>query len=293
MKKMIMFPYCEWAERLITVARAREIAYFLTDEDVDGNPKIQLLNREYPIYGLDHIEGEDIEDIIVLVTDSKKYGKYKQSLELYNLKENIHFFNGWKLEKSFYSTCGGANNWIEYENASRISLDNQESWERRAEAMSKMIPYQDVGSVMDIGCGNCRLKKYLPDNIIYYGLDYVARNSETLVCDINRQPLPDVQADMYYLAGVIMYVDDVAGLFRQMKRGKYILLNYMDEMGNIRLDNGMADINAFLINRRPDYLSMAEIINALVESGYRIEHMEHNFRELNQYYILARNNLDY
>lgn len=156
--------------------------------------------------------------------------------------------------------------------------------------MSEMIPSDSV-SIMDIGCGNGRLKKYLPKNIeTYYGVDYVARDNETIVCDLNRERLPEISVDVYYLAGVIMYINDVKSLFMSMRNARYIIFNYMDELSAIRLDYGHADINAFMINRRKDYLSIADIINYLIDAGFNIDCIQYDFRTLNQYYIRAINN---
>ena len=51
------------------------------------------------------------------------------------------------------------------------------AWEKRAEFMAAMIP-SDVKSIMDIGCGDKKLKKYLTQDIKYYGLDFVSRGGD-------------------------------------------------------------------------------------------------------------------
>ena len=46
-----------------------------------------------------------------------------------------------------------------------------------AEFMASMIP-SNVKSIMDIGCGDKKLKKYLNQDIKYYGLDFVSRGGD-------------------------------------------------------------------------------------------------------------------
>ena len=79
---------------------------------------------------------------------------------------------------------------MDYERENDSALSNMRTgWEKRAQAMVKLIP-KNVGSILDIGCGECLLKKYLPREIKYYGLDYRKRNDETIVCNINEEKIP-------------------------------------------------------------------------------------------------------
>lgn len=142
---------------------------------------------------------------------------------------------------------------------------------------------------MDIGCGNCRLKKFLNNNIVYYGLDYIKRNENTLVCDLNKDCLPKLNVDLYYMAGIIYYVDDLVRLFSQMRDCKYLIFDFYDEANYLRMDGHYADINTPVLNKRKGYLTFVELLNALAINGFMIEQGIYDFEKSYAYYFRARN----
>ena len=116
-------------------------------------------------------------------------------------------------------------NWIEFEEKDNNALARQRAgWQRRARSLAQLIPC-DVKSVMDIGCGECLLKEILSQNIKYYGVDYQKRTDDTIVCDINKNRLPQIDVDLYYIAGVIDYVEDVPQFIKQLNKAKYVILS--------------------------------------------------------------------
>ena len=64
--------------------------------------------------------------------------------------------------------------------------------------------------------GYFKFKKYLSKKIKYIELDYCKRNEDTIICDMNKDKLPVMDVDMYYLAGVLPYIDDKEALLNQM-----------------------------------------------------------------------------
>ena len=286
-KKLIVYPAGLWAKELLTLSRFEKIEYFIDDEYQQGK-EFEICGHVKKIFPFEKIVEEKINDIIVLISDTKKYQECKQKLENIGLIENIHFFNGWKLHKNFYSYSVDEKDWLQYEKNKNINHDEQTVWEERAREMSSLIP-EDVKSLMDIGCGNCRLKKYLPDNMRYYGLDCVKREEDTLLCDINAEQLPKIQVDMYYLAGVLYYVNDIKKLFEQMKSAKYIIFNYFDEMNQLRLDGYCGGVPSHAINEREEYITIADIINTLWDCGFVVEKVLFDYRERNNYYFRAKN----
>ncbi len=87
-------------------------------------------------------------------------------------------------------------------------------WEERTERMAKYIlPNQ---SVVDVGCGEMKLLKYLPDNCSYLGIDLQKRNEETVVCNFNKEALPKIVSDVYFIAGVLEYAIDPESLIKQI-----------------------------------------------------------------------------
>lgn len=55
----------------------------------------------------------------------------------------------------------------------------------RTKHLSSLIDPQ-AKSVMDLGCGEMKLREYLAPEIKYIPVDYVKRSEETLVCDFNK-----------------------------------------------------------------------------------------------------------
>ena len=203
MKKVIAVPAGRWARELLTLAGAERIEYFL-DDDVDiqktGFPTGNSIKPVYPIshiededrdnivivikpvYPISHIEDEDRDNIVIVITDSKRFAELRDRLVSFGLAENRHFFDGWHLDIGFYRMIGdGFTTWTQYEKS--IGGFDYSEFSSRAGKMASMIP-DDVTSIMDMGCGDEVLRRYLDPHIRYYGLDLVCRNADTIVCDI-------------------------------------------------------------------------------------------------------------
>ncbi len=267
MKKMIVYCAGEWAQKLLTIERYKEIEYFIESEP--GDRKFtDFFGEAYakPIYSPDVLDKEDPNDIIIIISDNVKYAEAKSILESKGLVENKHFFNGWKLDFTYYKRYYGDNSWQNFEETDSVGV-NQKSYGIRAKIMNKLIP-NDVASVMDVGCGNCELKQYLSSDIRYYGLDFLARNGVDFVCDINNDMIPDIHVDLYYLAGLIYYADDPDRLISQFKNAKYILLDYGGTERYLRLD-GVPDDP--LVNARNNFISTDELFRILRKNGFIFE----------------------
>jgi hypothetical protein len=66
--------------------------------------------------------------------------------------------------------------------------------------------------VIEFGAGNRILERYLDASCTYVASDIVDRGPGTVVCDLNRRPLPDLGKSMYDVAvlmGVLEYLRDV------------------------------------------------------------------------------------
>ena len=53
------------------------------------------------------------------------------------------------------------------------------------------------------------VKRILMQRYQILRIDYCERNKETIICDINKEKLPDIKVDLYYMAGIIDYVTDI------------------------------------------------------------------------------------
>lgn len=87
----------------------------------------------------------------------------------------------------------------------KIEYFNPE-WKDRIKRMARYIGETD--SVVDLGCGQQWLREFLSPTNKYTGVDYRRRNSETMVCNFNRQEYPNVKADVYFISGCLEYVED-------------------------------------------------------------------------------------
>lgn len=85
-------------------------------------------------------------------------------------------------------------------------------WTTRAEIASAMLARAGATAVLDLGCGRMDLEKALPRGIAYIPSDVVTRDSRTLVCDLNREAPPPVEADAVACLGVLEYLFDPSAL---------------------------------------------------------------------------------
>lgn len=289
MKKNIIVYYAsEWTKCLLTIKRMEEVKYFV-DDDFAGE-KLSFFNNDvnYPIFLTEKLKEEKKGQVVIIVSDNKRYQKAKKRLEELGFRENKDFYNGWKLDKVFYKIKELNDDWESYEKDNNINYEDYYSWDWRAKKLFSLIT-TDVKSIMDVGCGNCRLKNYLNDDIVYYGLDYTRRDENTIVCDLNKDSLPKLKVDLYYMAGVIYYVDDLERLFSQMRDCKYLIFDFYDEANYLRLDGHYADINTPVLNKRKGYLTFVELLNALAANGFMIEQGIYDFEKSYAYYFRAKN----
>lgn len=79
----------------------------------------------------------------------------------------------------------------------------------RTKHLSSLIDPQ-AKSVMDLGCGEMKLREYLAPEIKYIPVDYVKRSEETLVCDFNKHQFPTKMADTVFCSGVLEYIENMS-----------------------------------------------------------------------------------
>ncbi|MEN4477248.1 class I SAM-dependent methyltransferase [Mycolicibacterium cosmeticum] len=75
--------------------------------------------------------------------------------------------------------------------------------------------------VIEFGAGNRILERHLHPSCRYVASDLVDRGAGTMVCDLNRRPLPDLGAgtfDVAVLMGVLEYLVDVPATLEWLSR---------------------------------------------------------------------------
>jgi Methyltransferase domain len=109
---------------------------------------------------------------------------------------------------------GVANGLLNRSDYVRWSDDNRlESWwEARTAQLARHVP---AGSrVIEFGAGRGWLPKYL-DACAYFPSDLVPRAPGTIVCDLNKRPLPDLRhlnLDVAVFCGVLEYITNLPAL---------------------------------------------------------------------------------
>lgn len=283
MKKIIGCPAGEWALKLYTVDRFISLEYLLDEQEGEYG----ICGFPQRVHSYEYLRNEKIDDLIVIINDTRKYEEIKKKLEKYGLIENIHFFNGWKLDSNFYHEVYADKGWQEFEQSDTNALKRQrQGWKDRARAMSQLIP-EDVKVLMDIGCGEELLKEFLCKDIKYYGLDYCERNKETIICDINKEKLPDIKVDLYYMAGIIDYVIDIPNFIKQLSRAKYVVMSKTRNERFIRLDDKVMDSGYMNYGISSYYCS--NLITDMFEIGFVCRKMQWNYKQRDEYYFLIEN----
>jgi hypothetical protein len=92
-------------------------------------------------------------------------------------------------------------------------------WDTRTQMLASFVP--EGSRVLEFGAGRCQLERYLPSGCIYFGSDLTSRTPDTIVCDLNARPLPDlrqVKADVVVFGGVLEYVGELPSLSRWLSR---------------------------------------------------------------------------
>ena len=94
--------------------------------------------------------------------------------------------------------------------------DNLEHrWDSRTKQLAQLIPKDS--RVIEFGAGRRQLELYLDASCAYVPSDLIDRGPGTVVCDLNRRPLPDLrhlQPDVAVFSGVLEFISDLPSLLR-------------------------------------------------------------------------------
>lgn len=116
-----------------------------------------------------------------------------------------------------------------------LSLPDAMPWQRRASIVGPLLA--DCDSVADLGCGVMLLRPFLRPGTRYVPVDIVARDEETVVVDLNQQPLPTLDVDGWAVVGLLEYLFDVPALFRALTGTVVTTYNPVDLNDRPRLEN--------------------------------------------------------
>jgi hypothetical protein len=100
------------------------------------------------------------------------------------------------------------------------------AWEPRAKAAARFI--QPGKKVMDLGCGNMAIERYLPVDCGYIPVDLVSRDSRTVVCNFNRGEFPEKgDAQLIICLGLLEYMVDIESFIERLSTYELpVILSY-------------------------------------------------------------------
>lgn len=94
-----------------------------------------------------------------------------------------------------------------------VAVGSQPLWEGRAQIIAKLIRSTDT--VLDIGAGDQKLKRFIPPSCTYIPVDCVDSLPGTFLVDFNKEfRLPDTPFTLVVCAGSLEYINDLAAFFR-------------------------------------------------------------------------------
>lgn len=203
------------------------------------------------------------QDAFYLILAPLQHEKIAGELRKNGFTEGVQFIsllNG-RTYRQQYIEKAVQKNWFDVE---KLRKTNKEFWQERIFKMASMID-KKVKSVLDLGCWECELEEYLPEEIKYYGCDYVKRRGDTIVCDLNRYEFPKIDFDVAYISGSLEYMENLEWYFEQICNAKLeVILSY-------------SALEYFpLIDKRKNkswvnHLTIIEIIEYMREQGFSLK----------------------
>lgn len=146
-------------------------------------------------------------------------------------------------------------------------------WDKRTRTIADLIP---PGShVIEFGAGRRQLEHWLPAGCSYTPSDVVERGSDTLLCDLNRRPLPALGCQgpfrIAVFSGVIEYVVDLPGVLTWLApQVDWVIASYncapLVETGVKRLRLTLARLSSGWVNT----FTEAEIIAYFTKTGFSV-----------------------
>lgn len=104
------------------------------------------------------------------------------------------------------------------------NVTGRASWNRRAEPAARLI--RGLVKVLDVGCGDMHVERFLPAGSTYIPLDCQKRDERTIVQDLNREPLPDLDVDLVLVLGTLEHLHDQPKFLQQLARFPRAILTY-------------------------------------------------------------------
>lgn len=146
-------------------------------------------------------------------------------------------------------------------------LDTNIDWDlmRFRVAMFSEWITADIQSVVDYGAGKMYLREYLAPEVKYFPVDYIRRNEQTILCDLNQGVFPDIQSDAAICSGVLEFIYAPEQLLLHVCKytNKMIILSYLG------VDN-FPDIDGRRASAYVSDLSERQIVELMESKGFQL-----------------------
>lgn len=103
----------------------------------------------------------------------------------------------------------------------------KETFYQRLELMLSKIDFENINSVIDLGCGNQWAKNIVPKNVKYIPVDFYKHCNNTITLDFNRGEYYDDYVDLAICSGIFEYIYDLKSFIEKMARySNYVVCSY-------------------------------------------------------------------
>lgn len=146
-------------------------------------------------------------------------------------------------------------------------LDDNIDWDLmrfRVEMFSEWIT-DDIESIVDYGAGKEWLRKYIKPEVKYYPVDYIKRNEHTILCDLNVDSFPEINADVSVCSGVLEFINTAKELLQHVCKhtNKMVIVSYLG------VDN-FPDIEGRRASAYVSDLSENDIVTVMNANGFEL-----------------------
>jgi SAM-dependent methyltransferase len=137
--------------------------------------------------------------------------------------------------------------------------------------------------LLDVGCGPAALKKLLPDDIDYFGVDIsdglVAAHgdpSHFTVADLNTEPacFGGAQFDIVVCSGIFEYIEHVepfgSFLARKVAPDGHLVLSYTNRQHYLALANRMRGTRPTHADPHRNFMSIPQALSFLSRHGFEV-----------------------
>lgn len=200
-------------------------------------------------------------DCFYVLWEMSIYPQLAQRMRKTGMREGLDFILA--LDAAKYrrdNQYGRQKSWRDVEKKRRTT---KYIWVERIEIMRSLIS-RESSSVLDLGCWESELRDYLSSGVRYYGCDYVRRDEDTIVCDLNAYEFPDVAFDTAYISGSLEYMENLEWYFDHICRaGREIIMSYssLEHYPFIQWRQDKSWVN---------HLSISELRDEMNKRGFRL-----------------------